>query len=218
MNISNRLKTIASLIPSNAIILDVGCDHALLDIYLALNNPNMKIYAQDIKAKPLKFAKENIKKYNLENKITLYQSDGLNNMPQDVNTLVLAGMGSNTIINILKKEKLSKIETIITASNNDYELLRRHLCNLNYHITDEEVIKENKKYYIIIKVNKKRKHYTKKDYKYGPILRKKQDNNTIDYYNYLLKKKENILKMLPTSKLKQRLKLKKEIRYLKKII
>ena len=37
MNISNRLKTIADMIDSNYHVIDVGCDHALLDIYLTLN-------------------------------------------------------------------------------------------------------------------------------------------------------------------------------------
>ena len=41
MNIDNRLKRIADFIPSDSYILDVGCDHALLDIYLALNRKNV---------------------------------------------------------------------------------------------------------------------------------------------------------------------------------
>ncbi len=35
--ISKRLESIASLIPNNSRVIDVGCDHALLDIYLAMD-------------------------------------------------------------------------------------------------------------------------------------------------------------------------------------
>ena len=34
MNISKRLRAIGDLIEDNSFILDVGCDHALLDIYV----------------------------------------------------------------------------------------------------------------------------------------------------------------------------------------
>ena len=58
MNIDNRLKRIADFIPSDSYILDVGCDHALLDIYLALNRKNIKLIASDINENPLKKAQE----------------------------------------------------------------------------------------------------------------------------------------------------------------
>ena len=58
MNIDNRLKRITDFIPSDSYILDVGCDHALLDIYLALNRKNVKLIASDINENPLKKAQE----------------------------------------------------------------------------------------------------------------------------------------------------------------
>ena len=40
--LSKRLETIASLIPLGASVIDIGCDHALLDIYLVKRNDNIK--------------------------------------------------------------------------------------------------------------------------------------------------------------------------------
>ena len=37
MKISNRLKSIAGLIIDSDKVADIGCDHALLDIYLVKN-------------------------------------------------------------------------------------------------------------------------------------------------------------------------------------
>ena len=36
MKLSKRLQTICDLVEENSSIIDVGCDHALIDIYLVL--------------------------------------------------------------------------------------------------------------------------------------------------------------------------------------
>ena len=63
MKISKRLKTISEFIDDNCNIIDVGCDHALLDIYLFKNKKNIKLIASDIGEGPLEQAEKNIKKY-----------------------------------------------------------------------------------------------------------------------------------------------------------
>ena len=65
MAFSKRIRILASLIEPNKNIVDIGCDHALLDIYLTLYNHNSCI-ATDINEKAIQHAKENIKKYNSE--------------------------------------------------------------------------------------------------------------------------------------------------------
>ena len=59
---SKRLLEIASLVPVHSTVVDVGCDHALLDIYLTLHR-NCNCTASDINENCLKSARENIKKY-----------------------------------------------------------------------------------------------------------------------------------------------------------
>ena len=78
MKINNRLKKIGDLVEANSFCLDIGCDHALLDIYLAKQNKNIKAIASDIKEGPLQQAKNNIKREHLENKIETRLGDGLN--------------------------------------------------------------------------------------------------------------------------------------------
>ena len=50
MKINARLKKIGDLVEANSFCLDVGCDHAYLDIYLTQNNDN-KCIATDINKK-----------------------------------------------------------------------------------------------------------------------------------------------------------------------
>ena len=115
MNLDNRLKRITDFIPSDSYILDVGCDHALLDIYLALNRNNVKLIASDINENPLKIAKENIKKYNLEDEITLEKADGVSKINDEVDTVVIAGMGTSTINDIINND-LKKLKNVKKAS------------------------------------------------------------------------------------------------------
>ncbi len=222
MRISKRLKTVASLVDKDAILLDVGCDHAMLDIYLALNNPNMKIYASDVNKKPLSMAKANLAKYNLTSRINLYLADGLLGIDSSVNTVVISGMGTKTIIEILSKAKslgnLGNVLEIIIASNLDYDFLRKFMSSIDYCIDKELVINEKDKFYVVIKFIKGKLKYNYLDYKYGPILRKNVIGVTRDYFLYSLSKKEDILNNLSYKNIFVYLKIKKEIRELKKLI
>ena len=177
--ISNRLKAIASLVDTKSII-DVGCDHALLDIYLT--NKGIKCRGTDISSNCIKLAKENLKKHNLEDKIELYITDGVKNIdiyPTD--TIVVAGMGTNTILDIIKDVS----NPLILVSNNDIFTLRKEVVKLGYYIDNEVTIKDGKYFYVIIRFKKGKKKYRFNDYILGPIL--KQNNNK-DYYNYLYNK------------------------------
>ena len=103
MKLSKRLQVVASFIPDNSSLLDVGCDHALLDIFLMQTKKNIQIMASDINPNPLKIAKDNLLKYNFQNQITLKQMDGIKEIPQNIDTIVIAGMGGILITNILQK-------------------------------------------------------------------------------------------------------------------
>ena len=63
IKISKRLEAIASLTPCDSKVIDIGCDHGLLDIYLYQNKISTKIIASDVNKNALNNAKQNIKKY-----------------------------------------------------------------------------------------------------------------------------------------------------------
>ena len=69
LKLSKRLDKIASFVNNESIIADIGCDHALLDIYLTINNICPKAYAFDIVDGALKQASINKDKYNAKNVI-----------------------------------------------------------------------------------------------------------------------------------------------------
>ena len=173
--ISLRLKTIASLIDKEAIVLDVGTDHAYLPIYLIKNNLCQKVIASDISKGALTIAQNNLNKYHINN-VKLILSDGLKNINETYDTLVIAGMGFYTIKGILESGNIPS--KIIISSNNNLELLRKYMYNKNYRLEKEIVIKENNKYYSIIFYIHGKDKLSKRNIKYGL-------SNNKEYYKYL---------------------------------
>ena len=222
IKLSNRLANIASLIPKNANVIDIGCDHALLDIYLYQNSISKKIIASDINANALNNAQENIKKYKLENIIETRLGSGLDtlNDSDNIDTIIISGMGAHTIVGILKNNplKLKNINTIIIQSNTKLAFLRKKIVDLNYMIEDELIIDDNKKVYTIIKFQKGKKKYTKKELYFGPVLLKQKNAIFNKYYKQELAKLNILLKVLPQDHLLERYKLKKEKRLYQGII
>ena len=106
MKLSKRLTSLANLVSSSDIVADIGCDHALLDIYLIKNNILPKILVTDINPNALESGKKNILKYHLNDYINAKLSDGINNLDNDINTLIISGMGTNTICNILNNPNI----------------------------------------------------------------------------------------------------------------
>ena len=199
MNLSDRLKAVATLVDIDARVIDVGCDHAYLDIYLTINNGN-KCIATDINKNALNIAKENIKRYNLEKKIKTKLTNGLTEIKvYDDDNIVISGMGTHTILDILKTNKLSN--TLIISSNNDIELLRKEVTKLGYIIDSEIFIVDKGKPYVIIKFIKGIKKYSKVDMFLGPILK---DNDV--YKEYLINKNKKLLNNISKRKILIRLK------------
>ena len=124
MMIDERLKSLVKYISKNDSVIDIGCDHALLDIYLIQNNIIDSVIVSDISSNALKQGINNIKKYNLDSRIDARCGNGLEvlNDKDNINTVIISGMGTNTILNILNNQYLNKINKLIIQSNKDYYL------------------------------------------------------------------------------------------------
>ena len=180
MKLSKRLQTIADMIPNGSRVIDVGCDHGLLSIFLAQGKQCICL-ATDVNEKALNNAIVNISKYNVKNIETML-TDGINNVEIDANDyIVIAGMGTTTIKHILSSGKLSN--HLIISSNNQLFELRDHITHLGYIIVKEKFVIEHQKKYVIIEFLKGKKKYSGLDLHYGPILK-----SNVDYLIYELEK------------------------------
>ena len=217
MKISKRLRAIGDLIEDNSFILDVGCDHALLDIYVVTNKNNVKAIASDINEGPLKGARDNVRKYGLEDKIVLRNANGLESYQEGVDTIILSGLGSTTIIDILidGKDILDNINEIIISSNNDYDYLRKNLGMLGFTVDKELIVNDRNKYYQVIKFKKGVFNYNKYELKYGKVS---SDSTYIEYLKFNRRKLFEIYKLLGFKHFFSRIKIGQEIRYIDRIL
>jgi len=211
---SKRLLAIASLISKNDSVVDIGCDHAYLDIYLIKNKLCKQAVASDISEGALSQAKDNIEKYGLTKKIKTIVSDGLEKIDiKGVNTIVISGMGTKTALEILANEKTNSVEKIIIQSNNNIKELKLTMNKRGYKIIKELVIKENNKYYTILEYAHGREKMS-----FATVLVGNYNKKNLEYYKYLLNKNNVILGKLPKYKLLKIIELKISNSILKKYI
>ena len=220
MKINDRLKKIGDLVEANSFCLDVGCDHALLDIYLVKKDKNIKAIASDVAEGPVDSAKQNIKRERLENKIEVRLGDGLDTYSDEINTIIISGMGGRNMIGIFKRhlEVLKKVDTIILSPNNYQIDVKKFLVSNGFYIENEEFVKDKKFIYQIIVFKKGKKHYTRKDFFFGPIYLEKKGKLFEEYYKRELMSRKILLQVLPKNFIWKRFITKQEIKMIEKEI
>ena len=195
VKLSKRLKIIHDMIP-NSVVADIGSDHGKLMIALVESGKVTKGYAIENKEGPFERLRSNLIRYHVNDKITPLFSDGIKDITRDVATIVIAGMGGSSIVNILKShpEKLVRVQTIIIDAHNAVPLARKEICQMGFAIADEKIVKEEGIFYEIIKFIKADKAIiSDEDLEFGPILRQEKSATFKEKYQSRLTEIETIL-------------------------
>lgn len=197
IRLSKRLKIIHDMVPKS-VVADIGSDHGKLMIALVQSGIVDKGYAVENKEGPFERLRNNLIKYHVNDKITPLFSDGIKDISRDVSTIVIAGMGGQTIVNILKAhpEKMVSVKTIIIDAHTAVPFARREICQMGFAIADEKIVKEDDIFYEIIKFVKAEKAIiSDEDLEFGPILRvekcatfKEKYQNRIKEIDFILSK------------------------------
>lgn len=147
-----KIKVIASFIKNAKHVIDVGSDHAYLAIELLQNKKAIHVVNVEKNKEPLKNGIANLKKYKLLDKTQNILNNGLSGLNKILEDkfdyCVVAGMGSKTIIDILKNNDLCIKNFILQTNKNPY-LLRKFLAANKYKIKSEYYIQEAKYFYPI---------------------------------------------------------------------
>ncbi|MCR5079604.1 MAG: class I SAM-dependent methyltransferase [Bacilli bacterium] len=194
--ISARLEKIVALVPKGANVADVGSDHCLVPIALACKGEVGYLQAIDNKIGPFNTMEKAVVEAGMEKRIDLSLSSGLTCLDPRVDTIVIAGMGGALTLQILNegKKKLESIEYIISDPHKDLEKSRRGIVALGYYIEEEEIVYEDDLYYFLIRYKKgAAPKYSKKDWMFGPIIRKKRPEL---YKKFLLEQKRRVQSLL----------------------
>jgi tRNA (adenine22-N1)-methyltransferase len=194
-----RLAAIKSLVEPGSVVADIGTDHAFVPIALVKEGISPKCYACDVIDGPCKIARTNIENEGLTNYIEVIKSNGFENVPQDIDTAILAGMGFGTARVILEDgmEHLYKCKQIIVQVNKDIIDLRRWISDHHFTITAEKLVYDDRFYQIVVFNTNYHSSYSDLHVMFGPHLMKERSDLFIDYLEESLKTYKMIESVMP---------------------
>ncbi len=181
---NQRLKAISSLVPPGTVLADIGTDHGYLPIDLLKKGICTKTYACDVAEGPLSAAKNNIAAEHLEGKISAILSDGFDQVPEDADCAVIAGMGWYTAEAILERaaDRLPSFSCIIVQVNGDTDLLRTWISERHAQIIEECMVKDRGKIYTAVSFcMQEHAPYADREILLGPCLLKERSPLFLEY-------------------------------------
>ena len=176
IQLSNRLLAAAGMVTKGNIVADIGCDHAYTSIYLCQAGIAPKVIAMDVNKGPLVGAKAHVEEAGLTEKIDIRLSDGLQRLvPDEADSVLLCGMGGLLMIKILSDypEAVASLKELILQPQSEIGEVRRYLHKQGYEITKEHMLKEDGKFYVMMRAVKSdvpQAYETECDYVYGKLL------------------------------------------------
>jgi len=182
--LSNRLGMLAGYIEAGASVIDVGADHGFLPVHLAQKGAARRIIASDMSAGSLGAAKRSADKRAVSHLIEFIVAPGLDGVGEsDVDTIVIAGVGGETIIGILEAAPWTrKGKRLILQPQTKIEELRRFLRDNGYEILETGQTQDRGRTYTILLAIGRDKMPTVRDiYQYldsiAPVGMKQESDN-----------------------------------------
>ena len=146
-----RLQTVARRVPDGARLADVGTDHAYLPAWLLLQERIPFALCTDLRPGPLERARETVERCGVADKVSLRLCDGLAGAEaSEVDCVVIAGMGGETILHILQEAPWSLEKTCIVQPMSSLSDLRAGVGALGRHVARETLAKEGETLYVVM--------------------------------------------------------------------
>lgn len=207
MELTPRLAAILKFIPPGTRVADIGTDHAKLPLNLIKTNWSSRVIATDLNEKPYQEACRQVILSGLEGRVEIRKGDGLEVIqPGEVDVIVIAGMGGNAIIRILERspQVLNGVRRLLLQPMADSGTLRNWLTQNGWHLMDEELIKEEGRFYVIIVVEPGEGYYEDQLLmEIGPLLINKCSPILIEYLEKIKLEYQHVLSGLARSRTSQ---------------
>lgn len=142
LQLQPRLQLLSELIPQGSRLADVGTDHGYVPVYLLQRGLIQSAIASDIGAEPLQHARNTAEEYGVEC-IDFRLCPGLDAIaPEETDTILIAGMGGETIITILDSAPWTKRgdHLLLLQPMTKVEMLRKWLADNGYTFTGERLV------------------------------------------------------------------------------
>ena len=179
-----RLDKIFSLIDECDTFADIGCDHGYLSKMVADSGKAKNIICSDISESCLSKAKR-----LLGEDAVYFHGDGFEPLGDIVPSVaVISGMGGNTILHIIGDRK---IPVLILSPQSDADKVRKTLTEKGYRIVDDFVVREDRRFYDVIKFVIGEQKLSELQICFGAFFDKKE--NRTEFTQKLLRDKNNLL-------------------------
>lgn len=155
LQLTPRLQATAQMVPQGARLVDVGTDHAYLPTALLLEGRIPFAIAADVREGPLSRARATAQEYGCSDRVDLRLCDGLSGIRrEEVDAVVIAGMGGETIAHILSAVDWIKDDslTLILQPMSTQAELRRWLWQNGFSISWEKTVMEGELLYTLLNV------------------------------------------------------------------
>ena len=164
-----RIAHICSQLTRTKIFADIGCDHGYCTEYMLRKNLCEKAYISDISAKSLSKAETLLAKYVQAGKCIPVVANGLEGIPESCDLVLIAGLGGEEMVEILKQKPLPVRFLLQPMKNSDK--VRSFLLNKGARIEKDYTFSEgkvNRKYYDLISGTAEGGDtYSEREIKYG---------------------------------------------------
>lgn len=217
MILSPRLKKVADMVKYRT-VADIGTDHGKIPVYLIKNKIADKVIASDINEGPVNSCKKNVKLHGVADFVTCRKGSGMTVLKEnEADTVIIAGMGGELISNILNESKnlAESTKEFILQPMNGIDKLRRYLYENEFLITDEDLAREDRRIYTVIKARKGKMTLDDiTDLVISPILEKKGGELFFEFIKKEKSKAEKIINGLTCGKEEDR----EKLEYMRKIL
>lgn len=150
-NLPDRLKAVAEQVRGADSIADIGSDHGKLPVFALAEGYVKRAIATDVSPKSLEKAEILAEKVGVD--LITRVGDGLSVIGEnEVDCVVIAGMGGLEIIKILQNAPFKYDKYLLLPHNKAYEL-RMFLAENGYGVQRDILVKEGKFFYNLITSN-----------------------------------------------------------------
>ncbi len=199
MDISSRLVKIIEMLPESDTVVDIGTDHGYVLIELLKRGKINRGIASDNKRKPLEKARKNA----VAEKVDVFMDFRLGSGFETVNVgeangAVIAGMGGILIRELLESaiETVKEMDFILLQPAQNPEILREYLYQNGFKVLDEELIREERRFYeyMMVKFEPNQTDCLENhvEYTIGDLLLKKKHSLLNDFINSKINELEEI--------------------------
>ena len=157
-----RLRLLAEMTPPGGRLADIGTDHGYLPVWLLQEGRIPSAIASDVGAEPLEHARRTAEEYETQG-LDFRLCDGLSGIePEETDTVVIAGMGGETIRDILRAAPWAADgrHTLLLQPQSRAEALRRFLAEHGYAIAREALVRDRGFLYPVIEAGAGEMHLT----------------------------------------------------------